>query len=587
MKNESFTWKLLRSYLILAVIPLIAVMIYVVTDSTSSARRASKQRLESAATLTGAQFGSLLDTMEFVSMSVMCSDDFINMAKRLTYENNTQLEERTYYQSLVADICSYAYVDSVYKLAYFSKKGHFITNQRYNDDYSFLYRIPEETMEEVDWLSKADEERGKTVLLPASDNSVPEMHEEALTLVRAVRDPGEVTGYLVVQMRLEDLSYIFSIDELSDAQILIQDQETVIYATDGFPLQCYQEDPAQFDKAYLSASVTDTARNLKITLASPMELVYASVVDTMKPLILEGVILLAFTIGGICIFSKSLSRPLIALKEEMQHTTLDNLNHAANQKLFESYEETKYLYTEFTHMRARLDTMIQNEIALRTLHTRELLHSLQGQINPHFLYNTLNMIGVMGSESGNDQVYDACLKLSGILRYSIADKNNGLSTIRDELENTRQYLELMKLRFEDRIQWELTCAEEIQEQPILRLVVQPFVENIFEHAFDAAHIRMEIRIRGYEEEGRWVISIEDNGAGISPEALARLLEELQRNYENARKTGSRKQDGIGIENTILRLLLYYKGDFHYTIENRECGGVRILLSAMVKECENA
>ena len=97
-------------------------------------------------------------------------------------------------------------------------------------------------------------------------------------------------------------------------------------------------------------------------------------IGTIFTFLLEGILLLALTVGGILVFSRQLSMPLVALKKEMQSTTLENLKSVTSRKPFERYEETRYLYEEFVRMRNRLDTMIQNEITLKTLHVRELLH---------------------------------------------------------------------------------------------------------------------------------------------------------------------------------------------------------------------
>lgn len=586
MKHGSFTRKLILSYLVLAVIPLLVLLVIVVVNTTKSTEKSSQAKLDSAAALAEAQFNSLKDTMEFISLDVICRDGFIQMAKGLTYKNNTSYEENKYYQGLTASICTYSNVMSNYNLAYFNQEGHFITNEKYNNKYSFQFRLGQEQIDRLEWKEEADHNSGATILLPVSGDAVPEFGMEALTLVRAVRDPGKVVGYLAVQIRLEDLNYIFGIDELSDSEIMVQSGNRVIYATEGFPKQKYlQEGMRELKKDYLVASVLNPGSKITVTLASPMSLVYEIVIGTIFTFLLEGILLLALTVGGILVFSRQLSMPLVALKKEMQSTTLENLKSVTSRKPFERYEETRYLYEEFVRMRNRLDTMIQNEITLKTLHVRELLHSLQGQINPHFLYNTLNIIGIMGSENGDDRVYDACLKLSGLLRYFISDRNSTTATVREEMENTRIYLELMKLRFEDRITYELGCEEKVLEQPVLRLVMQPFVENIFEHAFDTGHVSIDVRIRGYEETGRWVISIEDNGAGMDPEVLSSLQEELRLAWDNTLKDGSGVRDGIGVGNTILRLKLFYNGDFDYIIENKPSGGFRVVLSAVMKECD--
>ena len=571
MKHGNFTRKLILSYLVLAVVPLMIVLAVVAANITKSTEKSLQAGLDSAVLLAEEQFSFLKDTMEFISLNVICQEGFLQKAKGLTYNDNTTYEERQYYQGVAASVCTYPNVVSNYNLVYFNEMGHFITSEKYNNKYTFQFRLRPEQIECLDWKEETDRNNGAAILLPVSDKAVPEFDTEALTLVRAVRDPGKAVGYLAVQIRLEDMNYIFGIDELSDSEIMVQSEGQVIYVTEGLR------------KEHLIASARNGDSQITVTLSSPKSLVYVKVFRTILTFLIEGIMLLTLTIGGILVFSRQLSMPLVALKEEMQFTTLKNLKTVTSRKPFERYEETRYLYEEFVSMRKRLDTMIQNEITLKTLHIRELLHSLQGQINPHFLYNTLNIIGIMGSENGDNGVYDACLKLSGLLQYFISDRNSTVTTIQEEKDHTKVYLELMKLRFEDRITYRLDCEEELLEQPVLRLVMQPFVENIFEHAFDRGHISIEIQIRGYERNGRWVISIEDNGAGMNPEMLSALQDELHLAWKSMLKEGGQVRDGIGVRNTIMRLKLYYNGDFDYIIENRPSGGFHVELSAVMKE----
>lgn len=590
MKKGSFARKLILSYLVLAVIPLLVLLSVVVVNAIISTKNTLQTKLDSAAMIAEAQFASIMDTMEFISLDMICSDKFIQMAKGLTYPQNTTFEEKVYYLALEASICTYSHVQSTYCLSYFNTEGHFITNDKYNNMYSFQYRLDQEVIRSLDWISEADRYGGKAILLPVSDNAVPHFDEQALTLVRVVRDPGKIIGYLAVQIRISDMDYMFGIDELNDSSIMIQRGDHVIFATENFPMEKYLTLPAdKLKKEYLISSVSSesgqSSDQIKVTLASPMSLVYEQVSQTILTFLLEGILLLVLTIGGILVFSRQFSMPLVALKNEMGATTLKNLNLVSSGKPYERYEETKYLYQEFVQMRKRLDTMIQNEVTLKTLHMRELLNSLQSQINPHFLYNTLNVIGIMGVENGDSRVYDACIMLSELLRYFISDRSVGTTTIRKEVENTKVYLQLMQLRFEDRIRYTLECDECVMEQPVLRLIMQPFVENIFEHAYNTEHISIEIKIKVFASNGRWIISVEDDGAGIDPDTLFLLQRELDIACSNTLKAENdgRDADGIGMENTILRLKLFYRDEFTYTVENKDSGGFRVELSALMKE----
>ena len=286
----------------------------------------------------------------------------------------------------------------------------------------------------------------------------------------------------------------------------------------------------------------------------------------------------------VAVFIKDLSRPLVALRREMEETTLSNLHDQGNEKLFNRYEEIEYLYQQFHKMRERLDLMVQREMENRTMYLEERMNYLQTQINPHFMCNTLNVIGIMGSENGAPQVQDACLQLSSLLQYSIADKSDNLATLEEEMQNILDYLNLMQLRYEHKLAYQVEYDPKLKDLRMPRLVMEPFVENIFAHAYGPNHKIVHVKVNGSIRGERWYVAIEDDGQGISQEKLQQMQTHIR---ENCRQilAGKRteRQYGIGVENTIMRLYLYYGDAFQYELESGEDAGFRIRLSADMKK----
>ena len=121
----------------------------------------------------------------------------------------------------------------------------------------------------------------------------------------------------------------------------------------------------------------------------------------------------------------------------------------------------------------------------------------------------------------------------------------------------------MKLRFEDKLTFKIECDEEIRRQKTLRIILQPFVENIFEHAFDPSHTQLAIEIWGCVRTGCWYISIHDNGAGMPEDALLKMKEDIHEMLQEAAalRAPLRENANIGIKNTLVRMSLYYGNDF--------------------------
>ena len=122
------------------------------------------------------------------------------------------------------------------------------------------------------------------------------------------------------------------------------------------------------------------------------------------------------------------------------------------------------------------------------------------------------------------------------------------------------------------------CEEEVKKQKTLRIVLQPFVENIFEHGFDASHRELSIVIRGYIRNGNWIISIMDNGAGMPEKALEEMKLEIAERIKQAKSPEPlRENENIGIKNTLVRMALYYGDSFRYSVNNLAGGGFIVTL----------
>lgn len=293
------------------------------------------------------------------------------------------------------------------------------------------------------------------------------------------------------------------------------------------------------------------------------------------------------TLVMICVFARRMSAPLILFTKKMKDTTVQNLAEDSDDRNKAPFHEVQLLYDEFSRMRGRLEVMIENEIALTALQAKERLRYLQSQINPHFLYNTLNMIGIMGAETGDARIYDSCQMLSAVLKYAITDREHNSATFGEEFENTEMYLNLMKLRFEDRLEFGLECSPGLRERRTLRIILQPFVENIFEHAFDAGHTRLAVSVRGTAAAEGWRIVIQDDGAGMPREELRKMQQEIEEGIRGTLLPGNSLQEEvhIGIRNTLIRMSLFYGDGFRYSVENVPSGGFRVILEGRQEGCE--
>ncbi|WP_339206624.1 sensor histidine kinase [Paenibacillus sp. FSL K6-3182] len=190
--------------------------------------------------------------------------------------------------------------------------------------------------------------------------------------------------------------------------------------------------------------------------------------------------------------------------------------------------------------------------------TRAELRVLQAQIKPHFLFNTLESINALALQNRGKTVSQMVQRLGSILRISIQDKEE--ITIREELEHLRSYLDIQKLRFGDLFEFNLEMPETYLQYGILKLTLQPLVENCIQHGFEGIEYPGIIRVHAGEENGNLIIWIEDNGLGIRDEVLSKFQymspdDDFLHNMPKARELTERR--GLGVRNVADRLRIHY------------------------------
>ena len=176
-------------------------------------------------------------------------------------------------------------------------------------------------------------------------------------------------------------------------------------------------------------------------------------------------------------------------------------------------------------------------------------------MKPHFLYNCLATVSSMAVELDDETIPRFCDYLTSILRYE-STYENGLVTLADEVRNLRNYLDLMKMRYEDDLTYEIHVDEALLDLRLPRLVLQPLAENCFDHGFRAVAPPWHIALRVFRDSGQWVIQLRDNGSGFDEEKQRQLESQIEKMTANLRESYTDlKIGGMGLANTIVRLRL--------------------------------
>jgi two-component system sensor histidine kinase YesM len=277
--------------------------------------------------------------------------------------------------------------------------------------------------------------------------------------------------------------------------------------------------------------------------------------------------------------SKSILTPVRRLLEDMQKA-VDNNEHDYI-LTSDGTDEISFISNQFNNLLRRMDQLI-HENYIAKIHEKELmilqkdaqLEALQQQINPHFLYNTLESINWMAYQAG---AMDICKMVSALGRFlRAALKNNDIITIREEISNLRDYVFIQKLRYSGRLKIKWDINEEVYGYNIVKLVLQPLVENAIKHGLDSLKDGGEITVRADFEKEYILIQIMDNGIGMS--------ESQVRNILNGIDSSVYSKSNFGIRNVFLRLKYVYNNDFSFNIISKAGSGTEVRLRIPAQQC---
>lgn len=243
-------------------------------------------------------------------------------------------------------------------------------------------------------------------------------------------------------------------------------------------------------------------------------------------------------------------------------------------------DEIGHLGKSFNNMLIEINKLIHDVYITNTRKKEAELNALQMQINPHFIYNTLESIRMMAVVNDDDETSEMVSILGKLLRYSISIKYQ-LVKIKDEIEHLKNYLLLQNYRFEDRFELNLDFVYDLYDVNIIKLIFQPIVENAIFHALETLDNKGIITIRGVLSEDGIFFEIEDNGVGMSEEQLEKLVQHV-----NDFTTVKGNSHGVGLRNVNERIKLYYGEKYGMKIYSQLGKGTIVRLELPDKESMN-
>ena len=383
---------------------------------------------------------------------------------------------------------------------------------------------------------------------------------------------GSVIGYALLILKEETISGLFWEQEGQGIYLLDDDGQTV------FP----QPGAAVSDAPYSHReAVLDTGWEIAVNL-NPQNMMqhYFSVLFSALGTALTMVLLL---VGWFFLNQRLITRPLLALNQE-----IDGLDRSGfSGRLTGQYPgEIGMMARSINVMLGRLQQMARHifklqdqmyESELREKETR--LYALQAQVNPHFLFNTLQCIAGIAAAHGEQEIVGISLSLSRIFHYAVREQ--GEITVRKELSMTEEYLKIIEVRFMGKYRYRIEVEDLLYDIPCPKMLFQPLVENAVLHGLENTYRDGLIRLTGVRQGNRAVFTIEDNGCGIPASKLADIHHALSDPGEARRK--SVKTDRIGLANVQSRVQAVYGAEYGLQVDSTEGVGTVVTLTLPLPE----
>lgn len=458
----------------------------------------------------------------------------------------------------------YSY-DYIYGLYVFTPSGAVLSHSSgLNGDLNINYDSAGQ-----DWYQDTLDLNGQLYISPIGIHDLFNGKENSMFFAQSIRDvyTHDFLGVLVINCN-PDLFDLSLLNTMPDITMLTIDNPTtseVLY-TNAF----------DFDYTFASQNKVIKQQNLDIT---PLRLVAVFDYSTLfQEYNITGILMiavaLACAVGAILlayIISANLTSPIEHLSRKMSSQKGHTLDLTS--RYLDRTDEVGTLYNEYNAMVEELNSSVKRDYQDKLILMDAQMKSLEARINSHFLFNTLETINSMAEIDENDNIATMSLALGNMFRYTIKTQSE-LVTLEEELHHVMDYVSIQTIRFDERFKLELQLDDTMRHLHVLKLILQPLVENSLYHGLNYCAFGDTITIGGHTSNSCIYIDVSDNGVGMEPSQLETLRSRL-REEPSFTELGHRNRQSIGLKNIHSRIELYYGKGYGLSIDSHIGEGTTI------------
>ncbi len=588
--RTTFRSRILASYIFLIAIPLIVLGILYYRTSLQVVTEQAQKNVFEIVKKNNAIMDTKLAIIEQNSLALFVDKDLFRIFSNLNPSNEAELFEA---DRQVSSVLS----------KYFSLNEDVYAYQLWTSYFTFGQMLPQGDPTLSDIYRKTQQAGGKIVWYPTYDFvdmfAQPYLQEGKLDfrhLFSATRlldfsylnnttlekmEAGVERPVLAISFKLEALRSLYeeSFPESSRYLVMNGDYKVVASSDPDKISQIYKEQ-------WLERLQLENSGTLRMTLdGEPVIVGYdrsavtgwisvvwtpeSALVSNLVPVIRTSSMLMAVIMGIVALvfayfIAGRITKPIKKLLGAMRSVGEGDFQ---TQIAFRTNDEFGILLQRFNRMNAQIRHLVTENYEIKLKEQEAEIQALSMQMNPHFLYNTLNVMNWTAIENGQKELSKMLVCLSNMLHYT-SRKDWGAVHLSEETDWMNNYFYIMSVRFEDKFAIGYEIDPRLYEYKVPRLLFQPFVENAILHGFDQIEAGGYIRIRGWIESDTRYYEIADNGRGMSEDTVKAIL--------------FRESSSVGIKNTIARIQLLYGGQYGISINSRPNSGTSVVITLPLK-----
>ncbi|RSD27038.1 sensor histidine kinase [Mesobacillus subterraneus] len=548
-------WNTLRNqilfiFLLVMVIVLLIVSLLTLGQVSALLQNNAEKQIQQVAIEANGRIESLYEQINMNSKLVITDESVQRILTNVHDGNQVSFNDRQQLMSHINRIIGNT--DGIFSFQLFSAKMQRVLPL---DEDELINRIGQR------WIEQANEAKGRIVWIGEDPND--KNYFLAIRRVNLMERQYRNGGYLLISINRNHFHFANEKYENDQYSILLdQDQNPIIQNYTG-DIQSIIESKKNIlqlnDQDYMVTKQSSKLTGWTVLILTPVNKLTEGMSWIRDGIILSGVVgFIIFSISSYFL-STIITRPILKLTKTMQRAGDGSLT--LNPEVY-SVNEINQLNSTYNHLVKETNHLMQMVYQKEILRSQSELKALQAQINPHFLFNTLDALHWSLDEKDEEELAELVVAMSDLFRYTIAKENDDEWVfLKDEIKHISDYMEIMKMRFGDRLHWHVSIPANYEQVRIPKLIIQPLVENAILHGAGnkAGNCRISVTVEPVTSEyvDRIRISVKDDGSGMDPARLSQIIHSME-----GGGTSSTSGKGMAIANVYKRLKLYYKGISH-------------------------